>query len=202
MAPCPILDDVRAARPQIREYGFETGLGLSVLMRGIIDDRIHRLIAEIAIDCRAQSLGIGLRYAEVGADGVGELVSLQIARETWRFGGNVESGESVQIVLMMPVDGAAAVEHANLDHALRTYALQRPVYRTDEFRILVNVNDVVGARRRSVAAGAESQLDVPYAKDLIRRHVSRMRHVRNAPHQVSAPRLYGHNSTTGSNFLS
>jgi hypothetical protein len=57
----------------------------------------------------------------------------------------------------------------------------------------VNVNDVVGARRRSVAAGAESQLDVPYAKDLIRRRVSRMRHLSNAPHQVSAPRLYGHN---------
>src|ERR1700685_3117604 len=101
MAPCPILDDVRAARPQIREYGFETGLGLRVLMRGIIDDRIHRLTAEVAVDCRAQSFSIGLRYAKVDAHGVGELVSRQIARETWRVGDNVESGESLQIVLMM-----------------------------------------------------------------------------------------------------
>src|ERR1700684_597908 len=109
----------------------------------------------------------------------------------WGFGHNVESSKSLQIVLMMPVDGAAAVEHANLDHALRTYALQRLVYRTDEFRILVNVNDVVGARRRSVAAAAESQLDVPYAKDLVRRRASRMRHVSNARHQVSATSVWG-----------
>src|SRR6202451_1434911 len=168
MAPCPILDDVRAARPQIREYGFETGLGLGVLMRGIIDDRIHRLTAEIAVDGRAQSFSIGLRHAEVDADRVGELVSLQIAREMWSFGHNVESGKSLQIVLMMPVDGAAAVEHANLDHALRTYALQRLVNRPDEFRILVNVNDVVGARRRAVAAGAETEPDVPFPEGLIR----------------------------------
>src|SRR5580704_9484449 len=177
MAPCPILYDVRAARPQIREYGFETGLGLGVLMRGIIDDRIHRLTAEIAVDCRAQSFSIGLRHAKVDADRVDELVSLQIACEARSFGHNVESGKSLQIVLMMPVDGAAAIEHANLDHALGTYALQRLVYRTDEFRILVNVNDVVGARRRSVAAAAESQLDVPYTKDLNQQRASRMRHV-------------------------
>src|SRR5580698_8025353 len=202
MAPCPILDDVCAARPQIREYGFETGLGLGVLMRGIVDDRIHQVIAEIAVDGRAQSLAIGLRYAKVGADRVGELVSRQVAGEAWRFGRNVERGESLQIVLMVPVDGAAAVEHANLDHALGTYALQRLVHRSDEFRILVNVNDGVGARRRSVAAADESQLDVPYTKNLIRQRARRTRHVNNARHRVSAPRPYGHNSATGSNFLS
>src|SRR6202451_2129873 len=189
MAPCPILYDVRAARPQIRKYGFETGFGLGVLMRGIIDDRIHWLPPEIAVDCRAQSFSIGLRHAEVNANRVGELVSLQIAREMWSFGHNIESGKSLQIVLMMPVDGSAAVEHANLDHALRTYALQRLVYRTDEFRILVNVNDVVGARRRSVAAAAEPQLDVPYTKDLIGRRVGRMRLVSNSRYRFSAPRL-------------
>ena len=48
---------------------------------------------------------------------------------------------------MVPVDGAAAVEDTDLDHAFGAYALQRLVYRTDEFRILVNVNGVVGARR-------------------------------------------------------
>src|SRR5580704_18863681 len=202
MAPCPILYDVRTARPQIREYGFETGLGLGVLMRGIIDDRIHWHRAEIAVDCRAQSLSIVLRHAKVDADRVGELVSLQIAREMWSFGHNVESGKSLQIVLMMPVDGAAAIKHANLDHALRMHTLQRLVYRTDEFRILVNVNDVVGARRRPVAAAAESQLDVPYTKDLIRQRAGRMRHVSNPRHQIGIPRLYGHNSTASSNFLS
>ena len=81
MAPSPILDDVRATRPQIREYGFKRGLGLGVLMGGVIDDRIYRLAAEIAVDCRAQSLPIGLRYAKVDVHGVGELVSLQITRE-------------------------------------------------------------------------------------------------------------------------
>src|ERR1700684_2082040 len=120
----------------------------------------------------------------------------------WGFGHNVESSKSLQIVLMMPVDGAAAVEHANLDHALRTHALQRLVYRTDEFRILVNVNDVIGARWRSVAAAAESQLDVPYTKDLIRQRVRRMRHVSNARHQVSPSRQYGHNSWACSNYYS
>src|SRR5580704_8683864 len=195
MAPCPILDDVRATRPQIREYGFETGLGLGVLMRGVIDHRIHRLAAEVAVDRRAQSLAIGLRYAEVDAHGVGELVSLQITREAWRFDRNVESGESFQIVLVVPVDGAAAVEDTNLDHAFGAYALQRLVYRTDEFRILVNVNGVICARRRPAAAAAESQLDIPYTKDLIRQRVGRKRHVTNARYRVSAPRLYGHNFT-------
>jgi Protein-L-isoaspartate(D-aspartate) O-methyltransferase (PCMT) len=185
MAPSPILYDVRAPWPQIGEYGFETGLGLGVLMRGIIDDRIHWLTAEIAVDCRAQSFSIGLRHVKVDADRVGEFVSLQIASEMWSFGHNVESGKSLQIILMMPVDSAAAVEHANLDHALRTHALQRLVDRTDEFRILVNVNDVVGARRRSVAAAAEAQLGVPYTKDLIRQRASRIRHVSNARRQVS-----------------
>jgi hypothetical protein len=53
-----------------------------------------------------------------------------------------------------------------------------------------------------VATADESQFDVPYTKDLIRQRAGGTRHVSNARHQVSTPRLYGHNNTASSNFLS